>query len=1044
VSHISRPIINEPGYHSPAQSGVRDEYPQQVRNSAGINPPRPQATRPRFQAPQTIKGPTTLMRQERSLAGEWQFQIDPEGQHSVIDLAPDRVISVPLPWQAAFPELEPYSGYAWYRRTFGLTPQWLSSELLLTFGAVDYWCQVFINGQLAGEHEGGYTAFTLPIRAFAKPGENEIAVRVYDSAQQGITIPRWPDAERHAVATKPPFEAENVPHGKQEWYLNVGGIWQDVTLTAVAATWIDQVRVTPDIATGRVDVEVQLGGATMSGGELRAQVAGIDAAQGIVANQMRYTLSLTVPDVALWTPETPNLYTLELTLDGECDSRRVRFGFRKIETRNGHLLLNGEPIYLLCALDQDLYPDTIYTVPSREYIRDQFEKAKVLGLNSLRCHIKPPDPVYLELADEMGLLIWAEIPSWRTFVVRPTLDPEHLSLPPTIQARAERTLEEMIARDYNHPSLIIWTIVNEDWGTSLPLSADDRAWVSRMYDRCKQLDPTRLVVDNSPCPHSWGPNIHVKSDLDDFHVYANIPDQAEHWVQMIDQFDLHPLWTYSAYGDAQRTGTEPMILSEFGNWGLPSLNSIGGLREKEPHWFGLGPWWSAWEGEPGWPRGVVKRLEQLGLTAIWPTYQDYATATQWQQWRAMRFEIEVMRRQPNIAGYVITEFTDAYWESNGLLDFYRQPKAYHDQFATINAPDVIVPEVEQYMVWDDQPVRARLYGSHYSGADWHGARLHWAVEGGADGEQPIPETARGSVTKFGVQAWRLPKVAHAQRVEIQLAIDSAEGAELAYNTIEVLALPAFWRQALYTEPVAVLLHSQMSSFTDELTQDAPESAHTETPGESKSAGVSDMSATSEAAKINFAKVLAARGYNTTKNRDAGILITDYPDADMLRRVAAGGSMLYLSSGPGPFFWRQGRSGTYGGAWLASFTWLRPGIHKRLDVASPLSLPFAEIMPLGTLLGLPVEDPTVQADFLAGQISGWINHPAVHTVQFRYGKGRVLMTTFRLKEVLILDPTHPAAVAMLHDLVDHLASDACNPTLTTNFTPLVQNEVLLSH
>ena len=84
----------------------------------------------------------------------------------------------------------------------------------------------------------------------------------------------------------------------------------------------------------------------------------------------------------------------------------------------------------------------------------------------------------------------------------------------------------MIRRDFNHPSLIIWTIVNEDWGTALPLSAADRAWVAAMYRRCKELDPTRLVVDNSPCPHPWGPNIHVHSDLDDFHLYANIPDQA--------------------------------------------------------------------------------------------------------------------------------------------------------------------------------------------------------------------------------------------------------------------------------------------------------------------------------------------------------------------------------------------------------------------------------------------------------------------------------------------------------------------------------------
>src|SRR5579859_778244 len=118
------------------------------------------------------------MRSHRSLAGVWQFQVDPEGTLALPDLAPDRRIQVPLPWQAAFPDLETYSGYAWYRHTFQLDESWLSGELLLTFGAVDYWCEVFVNGQRVGEHEGGYTPFTFPIRVYSHIGENAITVRV--------------------------------------------------------------------------------------------------------------------------------------------------------------------------------------------------------------------------------------------------------------------------------------------------------------------------------------------------------------------------------------------------------------------------------------------------------------------------------------------------------------------------------------------------------------------------------------------------------------------------------------------------------------------------------------------------------------------------------------------------------------------------------------------------------------------------------------------------------------------------------------------------
>src|SRR5262249_40161719 len=259
----------------------------------------------------------------------------------------------------------------------------------------------------------------------------------------------------------------------------------------------------------------------------------------------------------------------------------------------------------------------------------------------------------------------------------------------------------------------------EDWGTALPLSAADRAWVRSMYDLCKQLDPTRLCVDNSACGTGWGPNIHVKSDLDDFHIYTNIPDQAENFEQLIEQFALRPLWTYSSQGDSERSGTEPLILSEFGNWGLPSVRSLSSSNGTEPRWFTLGAWWSPWEGEPGWPSGVVKRFEKLGLTAIWPDYEAFATASQWHQFQAMKYEIETMRRQARLSGYVITEFTDIYWESNGLLDFHRCPKAYHAQFSMINTEDVIIPQLDTYAYSDDDQIQVRLYGAHYSAKDWN-------------------------------------------------------------------------------------------------------------------------------------------------------------------------------------------------------------------------------------------------------------------------------------------------------------------------------------
>ena len=189
-----------------------------------------------------------------------------------------------------------------------------------------------------------------------------------------------------------------------------------------------------------------------------------------------------------------------------------RFGFRTIETRNGRFYLNGEPLYLRGALDQDYYPDTICTVPSVAFLEDQFRKAKELGLNCLRCHIKAADPRYYEVADRVGMLIWTELPNGGMATERS-------------RGRKEKLLKGIVDRDCNHPSIIIWTIINENWGVDLVHDADHRDWLKRTFAWLKAYDPTRLVVDNSPL----APSFHVESDIADYHFYAAIPDHRDEW-----------------------------------------------------------------------------------------------------------------------------------------------------------------------------------------------------------------------------------------------------------------------------------------------------------------------------------------------------------------------------------------------------------------------------------------------------------------------------------------------------------------------------------
>ena len=970
------------------------------------------------------------------LNGTWQFQLDPTGALAPDALNPDRSIAVPMPWQAALPELREYGGYAFYRRTVAVEASFLAlGEARLHFGAVDYWCQVWLNDTLLGEHEGGYTPFSFLVGKHLRPGENSVTLRVFDPVQREIVLERWPnEGGRRDGMMQRPFDAREVPHGKQEWYINVGGIWQNVWLEAVPPVFIEHVHVTPDIENNTATVRVRLGGETDQLGSAALRISIVDAAGADVGEAETNGLSATIsiPQPHLWTLDDPHLYTTTATLtlpDGKQHSVSQRFGMRAFGHKNGQFHLNGEPLYLLSALDQDLYPDTIYTPPSDDFLRDQFRKAKELGLNNLRCHIKPPDPRYLDLCDEMGLLVWAEIPSWHDFAMKGTIHGSSDPVTQEVRARVEGTLEAMIARDFNHPSLVIWTLVNEDWGTTLYFSPEDRAWVADLYDRCKQLDPTRLVVDNSACGGGPGPNIHVKSDIDDFHMYMSIPDSAGSFATAVEQLALRPLWTYSAHGDTQRTGNEPLVLSEFGNWGLPSLKALREHHGGEPHWFDLGPWWSRWEGEAGWPQGVEERFAKLGLGAIWPDYEAFATATQWHQFESMKLEIEAMRRLPTLAGYVITEFTDAYWEANGLLDFARNPKAYHDTFKQVNNADVVLAFPARRAFWADERARVPLYASHFSGGASDGATLRWQLEGGTGGEIVLGPLPRGATRQVAVLRLALPNVETTQVLRLTLALVGPGGDELTTNALTLTVYPSAARRPKLSEPVAVITNTPAfgSSEPPQIIDGGGEGA----AGGTQAAAATEPADESSAPDRPLLPLVAAAGYQTTDalGDDVKLAITNMPTAALLEWVRAGGDLLFISEGPSPFFFVQGRGGAYGGHWVTCYNWLRPEAHPRLAPANPLGMAYAGVTPQGVIVGLPLEEAQYQSDVLAGMVSGWAQHAAAHTVQFRYGKGRVVMTTFRLRESLGRNPT---ATALLHDLVDHLRSEQCQPTLAASF------------
>lgn len=892
-------------------------------------------------------------RKSLSLDGVWQFRHED---------GPWREAHVPSPWQAEFSDLVDTFGRAVYKRSFSVPAGWERRELALRFGAVSYFCEVLLNGTRIGEHEGAFLPFEFVLPPELIRSSNEIEVRV-----------TMPSADHRAF---PDYPFGEVPHGKISWYGRIGGLWQSVTLEARDAR-----RLTDAVITAGMDgvVQADLTFSDAASG-LPVALAVFDAdgkavAETQVTAAASVAASLSVPNARLWSPDAPNLYSLGITLGDSVDATEHTFGFRTVETNNGQILLNGEPIYMRGALDQDYYPDGIYTPPSLEFLEDQARKAKHLGLNTLRCHIKVPDPRYYEVADRLGLLVWTEVPNVANFTTKSA-------------QRMRDTMTGILARDRNHPSIIAWTLINEDWGTRLVENEEHRTWLKQSYDWLKAEDPTRLVVDNSAC----FPNFHVKTDLNDYHYYRSVPERRQEWDDITAQFAAGADWTFSSLGDAERRGDEPLIVSEFGVWGLPDPSKLRREDGSEPDWFETG---ALWGDGVALPHGIEERFAALDLGKTFGSFDAFIEGVQWYQFMNLRYEIEEMRRHASIMGYVITELTDVHWEANGLLDIERNPRVFHDVFATINADTVIVPRPARYAAYAGERLAIEAIVASGGKAIPDGAVLRWS--GDAIGSVSVPATGPVSTAKLGHQMVTLPAIAQSRMARIDFVLE-AGGEILARNSCDI---------ALYTRRDTASLPS-IAAADSRLAALASGLGYRVVPAAEADLVVCHAvnEADVEAIKAGARYLILADGTVPT-NRN---LRTDMPLGELPHRsIVADGKQFRPSLDQHlPGISLVERDGTiWRGDWIAGFSWLRREGHFAAIPGGPIfDLSFSDVVPHHLLTGFrPWEFGN---NVHAGMVCGWVHKPAAIIGEKRVGRGGVVATTFRLnREAPGADPVAAA-------------------------------------
>jgi hypothetical protein len=860
-----------------------------------------------------------------------------------------RPTRIPSSWQSQFADLRDYAGVAWYWRSVNLQPAAPDQVAVLRFGAVDYLAEVYVNGQKLGTHEGGYTPFEFDITSLVRPGDNQIAVRVVDPGAKPSIVEGINYAE--------------IPHGKQSWYVQTSGLWQSVEIQIRPRIHLGSVHILA-AANGDFKINVPVvkaatGGQT--GGPTKVSVEMHDSAGKVVWQAARdlsdpeanaeFTGNLANPRV--WSPADPALYVLRAGLSSG-DSRDYPFGFRTFQARDGKFYLNGKPIYLRGALDQDFYPETIYTPPSLDYIKDEMQKAKALGLNLLRCHIKAPDPRYLQAADEAGILVWYEIPDWD-------------KLTDNSKRRAMETLRGMVERDWNHPCIVIASLINESWGINLKEAAD-RQWLKQAYQEAKKIVPSWLVDDNSACCD----NFHIATDIADYHTYSAIPDHAADFDRFAEDLARRPGWLFSPYGDASPKGDEPLVLSEFGNWGLPRV------PEDKPWWFSR----DFGGREMTKPEGIEQRYADYRYSSLFPSLDALTDAAEWHEYASLKYEIESIRSHPEIQGYVITEFTDLNWELNGLLDMWRNPKAFAGLLGKLQRDDVVVLHTEKRNYSAGEMAAVEVSLSHYSQEALPGGSIAWKISGTSlAGTLPLPSAPPASVVTLGKIKFAAPSTPAPAKMVLNVEMVS-EGKTWAENSLEFYVYPA--QQSELPPPV---------SFHD--------------PAGRLRRLVDEM---------------RARNYLAPTGSEAlPVLIASTFDEEVKKELRAGGRVILLAGDRqtlAPGIEIVPRAGSdYEGNWMCDFLWVRNTQPPFTSIGFDTLAGFEAqaVTPATVMQGITPQD---FPDVLAGMFYGWIHLNVGVLVQAKCGKGTLLVCTFALTTTYGSDPY---ATDLLDALVNYLVS-----------------------
>lgn len=528
-----------------------------------------------------------------NLNGQWNYAI--KGLQGGEPASFDGKILVPYPIESSLSGVGKTltkDNILWYNRTFTIPSAWKGKNVKLNFGGVDWKAEVFVNGVSVGSHTGGFAPFSLDITSALKPGSNKLSVKVFD-----------PTSDGYQPVGKQKSKASGI------WYTPASGIWQTVWLEPVSAKHLESMEINPDIDAGTLNVKPFVSGAN-SGDKVVVTAKFGKTAVATAKGESGENISLSIPNAKLWSPDQPNLYSLDIKVVSggkTVDAVSSYAAMRKIsqgKSKSGHLvmMLNNKPLFQMGPLDQGYWPDGIYTAPTYEAMVYDIDKTKEWGFNMIRKHMKVEPDLWYEYCDKVGMLVWQDMPSGQINYEHNKWDMTHWFASDEMTRNAESESDfraewkDIIDNFKNHPCIVVWTPFNEGWGQFK--TAD-------ITDYTRQLDPTRLINSASGGNHFKG-----VGDILDLHkypapeMYLTDPDRVE-------------------------------VMGEFGGLGLPLKGHV-------------------WQDSDNW--GYVQYKNEKEVT---DRYVEIADGL-----------LEMVKK--GVAAGVYTQTTDCEIEVNGLMTYDRK------------------------------------------------------------------------------------------------------------------------------------------------------------------------------------------------------------------------------------------------------------------------------------------------------------------------------------------------------------------------------------